>query len=735
MSISTKLERKIDDLILAFTPIPGADMEVIEVAEGILGINIIPGAQPVAWKDLSIFQKLMLVIPLIDLEYLDILGINVFSDAEKAYQDRNKEPELDDLNQPRTQGQDNGRRGRDQGGMRRRNSNTPPRRRGGNQVVTGNEDDDEGINLGSVKGTIKKAFFVTLIAGVLLGTGTFVSSSLSPSSGSTTQTDLAASTDTIGQVAGSSASRSVDQGSEFIQRQTGYVKCLGSSPVSTLTGDNECVQEWKSQNSERPDSNDVGERYGLVIDRFSITGSESGINVGSARPDEEIPVTIVVRNPIRGIKGIEAKNVEYKLRMTDSEHEGEDEYCDTGWLPLRDTDSSGEPEDIPPGGTVFKRSIQVSESSEGDPFTHESCRMLTPGAGDDRTVQFFLRYEYFSQATLYFQAMSTEELESEDITRKFTNSQTADTPAQAALSATQPVTFRSGYEGENRKTFEVQGTVTTEKEDVDYFIRDLKMVDSTLTQPLQGDRCDFETQSSQQGSQSLRPDDFTKQRLQENADGDAKFYSEDRPPNPFSCEFRLNEYRQISNSGETLDMDLLTNYTIIKSSDQVTFEAYNRRCSSEQNNCPFVFPVQGPSSSDLARLSDPYQVNSENPLYWSLKEARCTGPSASDGCTAVSSEQYRDLLNREINEYDGSKIRDGEIAVQINQEPSDLIGKCGQKAVNTDETNRNIIGLDYDEYFSMKIDQDAVITYSPDQSTEGYDGFEVANEQKEKCGF
>ncbi len=470
--------------------------------------------------------------------------------------------------------------------------------------------------------------------------------------------------DYVGQTVGNQALAGIDLTEEkrALGEAGARVKCILKGPS--------CLRQWRLNNTVRPGSEDVGETYGLKIDRFEV-GQGKTVNIAFKEESYALPISFTISNPRHGLKGIDARNVRYRLKMIDLDNQGEDAYCDTGWVPVGayDIDGDGRQDDIYPGTSASTGFLTLrsgddidgdGESDVQDGFTLKDCNMLQPALGEYRTVMLEVRYDYFSQATLYFQGMSRENLQSNpDIQKSWEESRTADTPVKAAVNVNAPVLFYSSPEGGlEAQPFGVRATVNTDKYDLRYKVKDMVIRKSSRTSVVEdsGQECQFEPSDGenmygliQEARQNIIAEDMRERiesvesDLSESQVEQSLWFNRNKEPPIFGCVMELTDLSTISPAGETLNMNIKANYTVAKSEKIDNFRLYNSRCSSV--DCPLLVTEQFDESSD-------YDWKTE-----------CTGVDAGNGCNIVRGDGDWSTITLTNDNFD-RHIEQGEVALR-----------------------------------------------------------------------
>ena len=469
----------------------------------------------------------------------------------------------------------------------------------------------------------------------------------------------------------------------------------------------------RNRTQEKPGSQDVGETYGLKIDRFQV-GSAGKVDIQYENGDLAPPISFTLSNPRHGLKGIDARNVKFRIKIIDGTRGVDNPYCNTGWLHIKsgfNEDNTpvegGEPlkNDIYPGGsaaTGFLRIDQdfvddhvVNEQQQGDPITLKSCEMMQPSLGENKKAVLDLQYQYFSQATLQFEAMSEETLRNDPSVSKggsLKQSITADTPAKAAINVDSPVLFRTQNGQREPVPFAVRAGVYT---DVNFAVEELEIENSDYVDLRPNSNCDFENVGP---GNVMRLNEQGRENMIFLADDSRNpeyywFTDSDRPA--AGCIMQLidtpnsegDSINDLSAQGETLTIGIRTNYTVRKQANMPSFNVLNSQCYNV--NCPMISTLQ----HNKTHQDYNYKV-------------RCSGPDTNNGCRIVGDtvDEWGDnTVKDSINKGTDDKIEEGEIAIAI-----EYIGKY-----------RNLegpgpAGVEYDKW--KRVDRDLDNTLDEQQN-------------------
>lgn len=581
---------------------------------GYLGVDFLPGVESLDREKLGLKHYFIILAPvLLDREVFKIFGVDLFEGVYTG----STGPELDPLYD------------KNSGDIRSRNSS---KENEGSNFVAGVFSAIFGF-IFSAKGLIIVVVPFILVGGLVLGGyGDY----------------LGVAANQYG--AGIQSNQFVEDTKAALSEGTQQALCIAQGP--------ECLRQWRLNNTKRPNSEDVGEDYGLEIQDFRL-GSGSQLDIAYKDKDYKIPLSFRIRNNRHGLKGINARDVQYKVQVIDFENDEQHPYCETDWVPVQgyDVDDDGDSHDLYPGTSAATGYRTLNSLSL------ENCQMLSPGAGQHKTVKLYLKYNYFSQATLYFRAMSRQYKNAQNIDISAKPSETADTPVKAALNVDSPAVF--SQQDMSSQPLAVRATLETDEPGIEYQVNDYRLRKSSKTcLPGEGDcgsgiditqKCSFKDTGNGENMLELNSDSASRLIAGEGDGADAipddYWFSEDNPPSIFGCLFGLKEVETLNPSGETLTMGVEANYTVKIEETIDSFEVLNSQC--RRLNCPIIFPVeQNIEGVVLAEKGDS--------LYWKKKSAMCEGIDARDGCKVVEGYKpsYTDLSSNPT-------IQSGEIAVKV----------------------------------------------------------------------
>lgn len=436
-----------------------------------------------------------------------------------------------------------------------------------------------------------------------------------------------------------------------------------------------CLRQWQLNNTRTPDSQNVGEEYKLNLDRFEV-GSGDQVDVAYKDGSYRLPISFGLSNARNGIYGINALNVSYRLKVIDFSRDnmlqaGSDPYCETRWRPvqgydIREPDDPAsievEGQDDPieyKGNDLYPGTSAATGFMRLDKIDLRNCALLQPGAGETKTVLLEVKYDYYSEATLYFEAMARQVMqESKDVQIEWKTSETADTPVKSVLNVNSPVLYEQDEAVDDAAIpFDMRTSLSAEGSDVEYRVNNLEVIKSEEVKIAdEGGNCQLEPESD--GSDVLEPTGKAEQIIEgESGEGsessDGRWFSSANPPPFFGCSMELSDPAQINPNGQTLSMDVRSNYTVKLNQQLEKFRVLNTRCSSL--NCPLLVTQQYVEN----------EVDEEDEVKWKIK---CTGPDASDGCSVVKGDPERwSTINDHMMTGDDlldSKLESGEIAFE-----------------------------------------------------------------------
>ncbi|MFB6190474.1 MAG: hypothetical protein ABEJ91_02785 [Candidatus Nanohaloarchaea archaeon] len=433
----------------------------------------------------------------------------------------------------------------------------------------------------------------------------------------------------------------VEQTGAMVSQTAAKLGCIAKGPA--------CFRQWQLNNTQRPGSEDVGEQYGLKIERLQV-GQGKNLDVAYKDANYAIPISFTLSNPRHGLKGLNAENVSYRMVVRDAEKT----YCNTGWQPVDAYTIRTPPDgtvdegdrwygnDIYPGTSASTGFQTISENKHGDPFTLKGCKMLQPALGGYKTVMLEVRYNYFSQSTLYFQAMSLQNLQSNpDIEKSMRKSKTADTPVKASINVNSPVLYDqkelnsvTGSDQSASQPFAVRASLDTEEYDLRYKVRELKIRNSQETTRYKDESSECKFRGFGDGLLDLKRS-AKKTIIDKAAPNQDLWFTRSAKPPIFGCVMVLENPNDISPTGETLTMGVEAEYTVALEKKIGGFKVYNSRCGGKYD-CPMLV------TRYYAEKLDRINYGSES---WMTK---CTGIDAGNGCSVVKGPESETRWDKEL---------------------------------------------------------------------------------------
>lgn len=599
--LTSTIKRKIIDLILLF--IPPLERNEVELIEGVVGFDL-PGAKRYDVERLlsTTKGKIIVVICLFDPGIIDLLDlISKKLDPFTKYEIGNSNPN--------SYTDENGNIVMADGGYANPYNNPQSQGSSGS---------------GS---TIKKVAMIgapILIVVFLLGSG---------------YADLA-----INQVGYQAGGLNMPEIGVTVAQAAKTVECVGNVA---------CVRQWQFNNTQRPGSEEVGQEYNLRIENFDVNDGFP-LDVANRRADDRVPVDFSVYNPRHGLKGIDARNVAYRVAIYDNVGSLlNDPKCQTGWLPL-----GGEYADNNFGqnGTILPGGFATPLGTHSE-LTLRECGLLQPALGINRRVRLQLAYDYSSQSTLQVQAMSRQNMLSLEQRPSFKKSQTADTPVKTYVNVESPITYRMDDSTGNAESsiFGLRVGFETGQDDIKYRVHTdgFKLYDSGETVDVNNaggfnsDAISCEDLEREQNDQYTFSSEMTNYLNNRQANG---WFESNSGPSPARCAMILENPGTISPTGETLTFRIDANYTVMLEEIVGGFKVQNSQCT--QFECPMLVP----QSHD--------EVDTGN-LYSKCESG--INLDANNGCGARYGEDWPDTGRDYALEDDvDSKIEEGETAVKWN---------------------------------------------------------------------
>lgn len=633
--------------------------------------QVMPMVEPIdinrVWHESSWFGAkgkllILLVVPFVDLEFFKMLGMNPMKDFEKAIEE---EAGLDKASFDKTAGEESNMGQEPRRDLR---DNRDYRDRGGS-----GKGGKQALQIGGK--LVKAAAFLVIPLLLVFGALTVAGGSGYGS---------------LAQGAVGNQLAPVDFGNAFTMVEQGVqtLQCFGNAA---------CMREWRFNNTERPGSEEVGQSYSLEVDEFSVNNGNE-LDVAGSRASYSLPVGFSLYNPRHGLKGIEARGTEYRVRVEELGSQDENALCGTDWQTIGGEYSS---EIGAESGTIVPGGFATPVSGFND-LNLSSCGLLQPGFGTTKRVALDVNYNYSSQATLYFEAMSEENMRSLGEIPQFKASETADTPVKSFVNVESPVRFRQESGERASRVFRVRLGMNTDRSDIKYRYHTdaFRLFDSEKTVDVEtarerqenGERyyegLSLPESASCQGLEKVQGEDNTytlsdsaierAERMYERGE----WFSSDSSMSPVSCTMILDpsELSTMSPSGETLTMSIDANYTVKIEKSNDDFRTVNSRCGDPEYDCPLLVPDSKTSEGNVYS-----ECTTEN------------SPDASNGCDVRKGEEWH--IVEKINTVD-SEIDQGETAYLWNEKRDKLI-EGGMTYKNT-SNDMGAIGLEQEEFEKLK---------------------------------
>ncbi len=496
-----------------------------------------------------------------------------------------------------------------------------------------------------------------------------------------------------------------------VQSQVAKLQCFAQGP--------ECFTEWQMNNTQRPGSEEQGEEYDLEATGFEVEQGQT-IDVAYQRPWRPLSLSFALENPRQGLKGISAKNVQYRVDINNLKGET---VCGTDFLPIsfyQGADGTDRTT-IPPGDSYVVGVGTDQEKALKEKINLFDCRLLQPGQAKlTRTAELSYMYDYFSQSNLRIRAMSYENYADKELERGYKKSETADTPVKSYINVYAPVIYDEMEDGDRRsRPFEVQIGFQTEDKDVNYRIDpdSVSFTPSRSTEIIEGSCGDFELSSTGRADvQTYELDEGGIEQINRETFDAGKWYTTARSPSVLECTMKLANPDEVSSSGETLIMDVSANYTVIKEGITDDFQVWNTLCSGR--DCPFLIPKQ-----ELKGQPDWVKDNLLTTCDSSIR------PTAVGGCDArslgleegASIEDERSLnedawvnglMGGETINYEN--INEGDMAIDWNYLIEEEVTDNDRKKAYFSKTGgKPVIGLETSEWEYVNLGEDDLDVDAP----------------------
>jgi hypothetical protein len=488
----------------------------------------------------------------------------------------------------------------------------------------------------------------------------------------------------------------------------------GFAKVGCFAKGPQCIRQWRMNNTVRPGSDAEGESYELRIAQFGM--GRDRIDKAYKEANYTIPVNFLIENTRHGLKGINARDVSYKINV-----ESYDEvHCTTGWTDISTFPGQPDKNYILPG-----LGVSPTQNNDLDELNLGNCDLLQPSMGQNRVLTLSVKYDYSSQATLYVDAMSREYRREKGIMPSFKKSRTARTPVQSYVNVKAPVTFFETEGGERLAVpFNARFGFETPGYDVEYKVHpnSVDIRDSSRTTHV-ADNCPG---LEWEGDNEYRVSNEAEERIELRQED--RWFSANVDPAPLRCTMKIedgdrpddwagepldNDLNLISPTGQQLIMRIDGNYTVKRERSMQDFDVWNTRCT--RITCPMV-------------VTEEYNESSEYELF-----SECTSGNSvdsRDGCTIRVPEGSSDEINwREPNlaEKNGERIviQPGETAHTFGYLREELNTNFPKdhydwewNTANAGDYNTDtiIMGIDETELDSAMVSEDGVAIYREEYS-------------------
>ncbi|MFB6241944.1 MAG: hypothetical protein ABEJ36_04030 [Candidatus Nanosalina sp.] len=358
------------------------------------------------------------------------------------------------------------------------------------------------------------------------------------------------------------------------QEEMLMIQQMGAKIGCALKGP-QCLRQWRMNNTVRPGSESRGETYQLKIKQFGMT--QQKLDVAYKEKNYTLPISFLIYNTRHGLKGITARNVRYRVLVEDASHQGANAYCKTDWEKV----TTGTGDFILPG-------LGVSLTKQLSELNLANCGMLQPSMGINRVLQMQVKYDYSSQATLYFKAMSRKYRRENAIMPDFKKSKTAKTPVQSYINIRSPVTYFKAENGSRQAVpFPARFGFETPGFTIKYHVKpeSIAIDDSSMTTHIPKSCSGLS--SSAGGESDYGISNSAKDRI-DRRQTPTRWFKSGINPAPLRCTFKLEDedLSSINPTGEQLIMRIDANYTVVREKEHASFSLVNTRCS--RMNCPML---------------------------------------------------------------------------------------------------------------------------------------------------
>lgn len=470
---------------------------------------------------------------------------------------------------------------------------------------------------------------------------------------------------------------------------------MGAKMGCALEGP-QCLRQWRMNNTVRPGSESVGETYELRIDRFQL--AQDQVDVAYKEKNFPLPISFLVYNTRHGLKGITARDVRYRITVEDSSHQGDNAYCSTGWTSINTST-----------GDFILPGLGVSPRETLQQINLADCGLLQPSMGVNRVLSMDLEYDYSSQTTLYFDAMSRQHRREQGMTPDFTKSETAKTPVQSYINVRSPVTYFETEGGDRRPVpFAARFGFETPGFSVDYHVDpdSIEIQDSVMTKHT--DNC--------QGLGDLDDDneyvisDRSEERIEDRQA--ESWFNKNIGPSPLRCTFELTDQavETINPTGEELIMRMDANYTLRRQEQHSSFSMVNTRCT--RSNCPLLVTERYNETHEGLMFSEcDYGTSVDSYGGCAVLKPDKSASFRSDSTGVGTQSGDIDWTSREIVE--GVEIRQGQTAVDWSYRKSELKDQGAKGKHFIESPKADITGVEEDILDKMDGDKNTAVLSRP----------------------
>lgn len=448
---------------------------------------------------------------------------------------------------------------------------------------------------------------------------------------------------------------------------------------TVVEGNAGCVREWNLNRSSDLGTESVGDTFEVSMLGPEITGAN---DVSVREKNDPIPVYFGLKNSRHGIRGVDAENVEYRVKATNPGIPGLDgntPVCETKWssiskYPNIESDTTDIDNFNEIDMTLFPGQ-QFDWENQDEDMTLYRCGLINPGPqGSPHEAKVEAKYDYSTFSILELDAMAEENHEGP---RKERKSRSVDTPARTAITTrTAPITFREIDGTTVSDSITLRIWLETDERDTEFRIEEENFVlrDSELTTHVNGSCRGLEPISGEDNAYKLN-EEIQRQinRIQENQDD---WFSHRSNTPTATCDFELSEPERISETGETVSFRARANYTVKFQEESDGFTLFNGRC--DLDNCPYIKSLK--ASTLQPNIVNSLDLDENSPLdyktervdnweatdYWRKEYAKCNRPiDSKESCSAVESFKYDE--RRPISDVEPIEL--GKFAIVMDGEP------------------------------------------------------------------